>query len=284
MGRFSKLECDDSPPPGTPGPPEPTAEEFGEEHYLGLARMGMLEGDHEAALRHYSQALQLNVNLVEAWAGQVRALNELGEFEEALLWVDKALERFRDHPDLLAAKAVAHARQGKLDTAIAYSDAALSATPLTQYVWLARGECLLVARNRNARYCFLKALEHVPQDWQAQLYIGLAYLREGFAVDALRYLNAAVQIDSNCAVAWMALGATHEALGALGPARNAYLRALEARPGHKAARTALGRLDSMGLLGRLGRALGRWVYVPRTFEGVASSRAAARKEAADAAR
>ena len=36
----------------------------------------------------------------------MRALIELEEFQEAKLWADKALERFPNEPELLAAKAV----------------------------------------------------------------------------------------------------------------------------------------------------------------------------------
>jgi Flp pilus assembly protein TadD len=44
------------------------------------------------------------------WTGQVRMLIELKEFHEAKLWADKALEKFPNEPELLAAKAVALAR------------------------------------------------------------------------------------------------------------------------------------------------------------------------------
>jgi len=41
----------------------------------------------------------------------VRSLIELGEFREARLWADKALERFPQAPELLALPGVSHTRR-----------------------------------------------------------------------------------------------------------------------------------------------------------------------------
>ena len=46
-------------------------------------------------------------------------LVELGEYQEAKLWADKAIEKFPGDPELLAAKAVALARSGDLQGALA---------------------------------------------------------------------------------------------------------------------------------------------------------------------
>lgn len=270
MGRFAKLEWDDARPPAVgdadDGSGAPGAEEYGEEHYLQTAQAAMDSGDYETALRRYSRALQLNINLVEAWWGQVQALMGLEELEEALLWSDKALGRFRDHPDLLSAKAVAHARQANHDTAMAYSDAALAGSPLSQYVWLARGECLLAELNRNAKYCFLKALEHAPQDWRGRFCIGEAYLRCDFPVDAARYLSAAAQISSDSPLVWVTLGRARERMGLLAQAREAYIRALEVQPGFGPAEAGLEQLGRIGWLRRVGTAIARSLRAPRTFD------------------
>ena len=53
-------------------------------------------------------------------------LIELGNYKEARLWTDKALEIFHNHSALLAAKAVAFAREGDGGKAQQFSDAALA--------------------------------------------------------------------------------------------------------------------------------------------------------------
>ena len=84
-------------------------------------------------------------------------LIELGEFREAKLWADKALERFPNEPELLAAKAVALARSGDLQGALSFSDASIEERGDTPYVWLARGDVLLARAEARADYCFEKA-------------------------------------------------------------------------------------------------------------------------------
>src|SRR5213078_3430249 len=100
-----------------------------------------------------------------AWTCQVRMLIELGEFREARLWADKALERFPHEPDLLAAKAVALARSGDLQGALSFSDAAIEERGDTPYVWLARADVLLARHEPRADYCLEKALRLAPGDW-----------------------------------------------------------------------------------------------------------------------
>src|SRR5436190_3412982 len=117
--------------------------EKGEVYYLNEACLAFENGYFERALRLYSKVLEFNPKNIAAWAGQVRMLIELGEFPEAKLWADKALEKFSNEPELLAAKAVALARLGDLKAAIAFSDAAFEEHGETPYVWLARGDVLL---------------------------------------------------------------------------------------------------------------------------------------------
>src|SRR2546427_12226077 len=87
-------------------------------YYFSEARSAFENGKFESALRLYSKVLEFNPQNASAWAGQVRMLIELGEFREAKLWADKALERFRHEPELLAAKAVALGRGGELQGAL----------------------------------------------------------------------------------------------------------------------------------------------------------------------
>jgi len=72
---------------------------------MAQARAGCEQGDFEHALRAYARVLEYNSQNPAAWTGQVRMLIELGEFHEAKVWADKALERFAHEPELLAAKA-----------------------------------------------------------------------------------------------------------------------------------------------------------------------------------
>ena len=80
---------------------------------LQEARLAFENAEFESALRLCSKAIQFNPHESAAWAGQVRALIELGEYSEASLWADKALERFPNETEIIAAKGVALARLGQ---------------------------------------------------------------------------------------------------------------------------------------------------------------------------
>src|SRR5437016_12364606 len=97
-----------------------------EGYYFAEARTAFENGNFEQALRLYSKVLEFNPQNAAAWTNQVRMLIELGEYREAKLWADKALERFPHEPELLAAKAVALGRSGDLQGALAFSDASRS--------------------------------------------------------------------------------------------------------------------------------------------------------------
>ena len=93
----------------------------------------------------------------------LQMLVELGEYREARIWADKALERFPNEPDLLAAKAVALGRGGDLQAALAFSDAPIEERGDTPYVWLARGAVLLAAKQKQAVSCIEQAVIRARQ-------------------------------------------------------------------------------------------------------------------------
>jgi len=108
MSRFGNLEFGES---------EDQSSDFqkpllkDEAFYLKEALTAFQTGNFEPGLRFYAKVLEYNAANVTAWTGQVRMLIELGEYREAKLWADKALERFPHQPELLAAKAVARTRR-----------------------------------------------------------------------------------------------------------------------------------------------------------------------------
>src|SRR5689334_5774267 len=134
-----------------------------EAYYSAKARSAFENGEFESGLRLYSKVLEFNPENATAWTGQVRMLIELGEFREAKLWADKALERFPHEPELLAAKAVALGRGGDLQGALAFSDASIEERGDTPYIWLARGDVLMAREETRADYCFEKALMLAPR-------------------------------------------------------------------------------------------------------------------------
>jgi tetratricopeptide (TPR) repeat protein len=209
----------------------------------------------------YSKVLEFNPNNVCAWTGQVRMLIELNECKEARLWADKALERFAHDPELLAAKAVALARSGDLEGAIAFSDASIEERGDTPYVWLARADVLLARSERRADFCFEKALLLAPRDWFiAWLAARIRFFYKQFAM-ALKLLQQAVSWRSDHFLLWLELGLCQKALGLVGPARDSFGLARQLNPQCTEISLHVTRLSQVGFWQRF-RGLLRGLFSP----------------------
>ena len=257
MSRFRNLELGDE-AAATPGLPAQSLARD-EAHFLEEARTAFAAGNFELGLRFYSKVLEYNPKNAAAWTGQVRMLIELGEFREAKLWADNALERFPNEPELLAAKAVALGRSGDLQGALAFSDAAIEGHGDTPYVWLARGDVLLARREARADYCFEKARLLAPQDWFITwLAARIRFFYEQFVL-ALKLLQAAVEINPGNFLLWLELGQCQRAIGLVAAAQNSFTQARQLNPRCEAADVALHGLRQTGLLARgWGKLRGLW--------------------------
>jgi tetratricopeptide (TPR) repeat protein len=247
MSRFSNLEFGGE----FEDPAQASAGLKGEAYYEAQARTAFESCQFESGLRLYSKVLEFNPLNVSAWAGQVRMLIELGELKEAKLWADKALERFPHEPELLAAKAVALARSGDLEGALAFSDASIQERGDAPYVWLARGDVLLAREEARADYCFDKALLLAPRDWfNTWLASRIRYYYHQFAL-ALKLVQQAVELNATHFLLWLELGRCQQALGLLGLARTSYGQALQLNSESRAAKEALANLSASGFGQRL---------------------------------
>ena len=225
-----------------------------ESHYSADAIRAFEDGRFEHGLRLYAKVLEFNPQNCAAWTGQVRMLIGLGEFHEARLWADKALERFPNDPELLAAKAVALGRSGDLQAALAFSDASIEERGDTPYIWLARGDVLMARQEKRADYCFEKAQLLAPNDWFVRwLASRIHYYHKKFAL-ALKLAQNALALDSVRSVVWLQLGKCQHAVGITSAAQTSYEQALQLDPDCREAQDLLLALQQSGFLGSLGAA------------------------------
>lgn len=218
-----------------------------ENYYLAEAATAFEEADFEKALRSYAKVLEFNPQNAAAWTGQVRALVEMGKFHEAGVWASKALENFPSEPELLAARAVALARNGDTQEAMALSDASMEQRGNSAYVWLARGDVLLARGERRADWCFDKALNAAPNNWvTAWLASRIHYYHRQFT-QALRYVQRALEWNPTAPALWVAQGLCQQELGWAGQAKTSFHRALELQPGCRDAEKGLAQVSNAGL-------------------------------------
>src|SRR5258706_15020573 len=217
-----------------------------EGHYMAEATAAFQNGNFEPALRLYSKVLEFNPPNAAAWTGQVRMLIELGEFREAKLWADKALETFPHEPELLAAKAVALGRSGDLQGALAFSDASIEERGDTPYIWLARGDVMLARNEQRADYCFEKALLLAPKDWfTLWLAARIRFYYKQFVL-ALKLLQQAVEWNTTHFLLWLELGQCQRALGLISLAGTSFTQAVQLNPQCQAASLASAQLSKSG--------------------------------------
>lgn len=249
MSRFGNLEfTNDS---GGELQPEGEVLSGDEARYLAEAQTAFEAGRFEPGLRLYSKVLEYNPRNTRAWAGQVRMLIELGEHREAKVWADKALERFPNDPELLAAKAVALGRSGDLDGALAFSDAAMGEQGDSPYVWLARGDVLLARSEPLADYCFEKAFFLAPGDWfTLWLAARIRFYYRQFVV-ALKVVQQAMELNAGQLALWLEQGYCQQALGMVGAAKKSFNQARQLDPNCREARDALHGMVRTGMFARV---------------------------------
>jgi len=221
-----------------------------EVYYQQEAQTAYETGDFEQGLRSYAKVLEYNAQNTGAWAGQVKMLIELGEFHEARLWADKALEQFPHDPELLASKAVALARLGDLDNALAFSDAAVEERGDTPYVWLARGDVLLAAKQKQAVPCIEQALVRACT-WFVHWLASRIYYTYGKFSLALKMAQQGVALDAGRSVLWAQFGRCQAALGLASVAANSFQQALQLDPRCREAAVASAKLSRAGPVRRL---------------------------------
>jgi tetratricopeptide (TPR) repeat protein len=215
-------------------------------HFMQEGEQDFRAGRLESALKDYSRALECDATLHECWLMQVRILTELGEYKEAGVWADKALELFPESPELLSAKAVAAVRMGMLRQALDYSDNAMSRQGATPLVWLARGEVMLARDSRMAGHCFDQAQRLCTgpslQGWM-DVELARVYRRYGRYSQALLHARSAAGALPQHPAVLMELGYCQRDLG-LPDARLSFEQALDLDPRADEAKHALEALDN----------------------------------------
>ncbi len=245
MSRFGHLELES--PRTTATSPRHFVPDASQAQCVMEAQAAFERAEFESALRWFSRSLEHGSDHVPAWAGQVRALLELGRPGEAKVWADKALERFADQPDLLALKAMALGRL-RDPAALAFSDAAVACPGETPTVWLARADVLLSLGEKTAEACFSRALQLAPQDATLRWLVGRVRAFWGQFAAALKSIQDALALAPDRFALWVEAGICQAELGLTDPAARSFQQALALQPGCRAAQDGLNSLGmaSMG--------------------------------------
>jgi tetratricopeptide (TPR) repeat protein len=249
-GRFGRLELRRTQQQTKPQPTHGLSVR-GADHHYASACQARSWGDHEQALRLYTRTLGEDRGRVAAWCGQVQMLVQLREYDEALLWADKALEVFPYQGDLMACRAQACARLGDRRNAMACSDTSLTAPGSSAWRWEARGETLLACNKPRHDECFERAACEPDFDWFDYVLIAEILEHYGRLASAMKQIHLALSKRPDHGYNWYVLGRCQQGLGWTGAARQSYSRALELAPHFRPARSSLAAAGRLGPLARL---------------------------------
>ncbi|NOY75589.1 MAG: tetratricopeptide repeat protein [Kiritimatiellaeota bacterium] len=258
MGRFDSLELDEEKETAKPSRQEQRKQPYGEKRkgaddFLTMALASMQLCDFEKALQMFSRALSFDNNSLSAWFGQLRCLIHLGEFKEATMWADKAIENLGETPELLAAKSCAYCRMGDFSRAYGLSDVSMEKKGSSPFVWLCRGEILLQQKGQNYGFCFDQALVSPGESWQIMVEIARTYMFYGKAASALTYLELALEDAPSKALVWYELGNCYADLGLKNKALNAFDKAVELAPEMKIAEKKRKKIQNSGFFENMKR-------------------------------
>lgn len=113
------------------GNPARTAYERGNE--------SVAHDDYEAAIRHFTRAIQLDPRMVNAWFSRGWAYGQLGDPEQEISDLSQCIRLVPDYAEAYCNRGAAHAKLARLKPALADLNTALKLDPNLSVAWSTRG-------------------------------------------------------------------------------------------------------------------------------------------------
>jgi tetratricopeptide (TPR) repeat protein len=140
--------------------------------------------DYETALRHYGEALELDLDDAKVYAHRGETYRLMGEYELALADFDRALELDETYAWAYGSRGETYRLMGQYEAALADFDRAIELDPDNDWYFYGRGLVnKLVNNSEQASRDFARAitlaketLSEKPQYWRVILNLGLYYL------------------------------------------------------------------------------------------------------------
>jgi CHAT domain-containing protein/tetratricopeptide (TPR) repeat protein len=211
-------------------------------------------GDFENAIISLDKALKIKPDYHEAWLNKGIALFDLGQFSEAIASYDKALVIKPDLHEAWLNRGIALSDLGKFSEAIASLDKALEIKPDDHQAWRNRGIALRYLGQFSEAIASLdKALEIKSDFHEAWNNRGYALRYLGQFSEAIASLDKALEIKPDLHEAWLNKGAALRYLGQFSEAIASYDKALEIKSDYHQA--CYNRGIALGYLGKFSEAI-----------------------------
>lgn len=190
------------------------------------AEVGQLTG----ALCAFTNAINLDPELLDAHRERASTLTALGRHDDAVLAWEHVCRRVPDDPEPAIHLVHALTMAGRNEAALAYATHALRARPEEPRLLTLMGMVLLrMGASSQAIGALLLALERKADNPQALTALGIAFLREGETGRALAYVHAAWQLTPDYETG-VNLSRVLLDLGAFGDAQHVAAEAIACQP------------------------------------------------------
>jgi tetratricopeptide (TPR) repeat protein len=213
------------------------------EAYYRQGRTAMSAEDWYAATEAFIEAVRINPAHAEANAALAECYYELGEFDQALLWVRKARTLSRGTMALANLEAFTLIALGRLDAAAAVIGEVLEREPYNREALFAAGE-LDISRGRSSEALlrYREAVRRYPDDRRLLISLALVSGSLGDRETAETYINRALAQHSEDYRVYYYAAYLDSQAGRVNQAIDHALRALHFRPGYAPARKLLANL------------------------------------------
>ena len=196
---------------------------------LGIALLA--QGDLDAAIKSYRNALLLKPDYADAYNGLGNAFKEQGKLDEAVTSYRKALLLKPDYAEVHTNLGIALQAQGNLDAAVNSHHKALLFKPGSAEAHFNMGNALKEQRKLDeAAASYRKALLLKPDYIKAYFNLGITLRNYGKLDDAVASFRGALSLKPDFAEAYNGLGSTLQDQGKVDEAIASYRKALSVKP------------------------------------------------------
>ncbi|KAM4677604.1 BBSome complex member BBS4 [Discoglossus pictus] len=193
---------------------------------ITLGKIYLLEGNTEAAIQTYIQALQLSPENTELLTTLGLLYLQNGLYQKAFEYLGNALTYDpSNYKGILAAGCMMQSH-GDYDVALSKYRVAASSVPESSPLWNNIGMCFYGKKKYVAAIsCLKRALYLSPFDWRVLYNLGLVHLSMQQYASAFHFLSAAISLHHGNATLYMLLAVALTYLDDTDNAKNSYQQA-----------------------------------------------------------
>jgi len=166
------------------------------EFYMSSANENMKNNNFGEAIQFYNRAIREQPNLIEAYRGRALAKNQLGEYNEALEDIEKALNLREDDPETFIASGEIRTNMKDYAGALVNYNTALSMEPSSALAQAGKAMVLYFMDNKKEAMDIVeKGVFKYPNEEIYHYHLGLLFMFESKYKKALSAFDKVLQLN-----------------------------------------------------------------------------------------